>query len=822
MPPKAKSPSVSINRIWEATAVPQWLQEAEKIVVNDGVFGCTMNDMIHDLLKGPFICGDAETTGTNIVDDQIVSLQFCSSGNRAWFVPIAMVGMDNLSMSYVAHKLAPVWKCGLVFHGGAFDWQFIQRYADFEITADTMVEAKCLPDLWIMPRDFSLKGLAGYLFKLEVIKFNSLFPRRTADPSKRFDLVDRAVAIPYACQDPLLTYRLHEYFLSRLDTNHFIYRLEHEIIKPVARMELLGIGFNSSLLDQTRTAAEVELAELTSLIYEQAGSEFNIGSPAQLGTILYDTLGLTCSSKTPGGQRSVGVEALDSLEGQHPIIGYLGDYRDIVKLKTAFLDKLPTHVASDGNIHCSIHPWGAISGRTSSSGPNLQQVPKPKGKGAHGDDIRKLIRQAFIPPAGFVGLLDQDYSQLEYRLFGSLSQDPTLVEAFLAGEDVHKRTASIVFGVPYDKVDSTQRDRGKTLNFASIYGQGPDALAKAFNIPVYKSKEFIRDYWARMPGAAKYVRSMETFAKNNLYCETYFGRRRSLPYANSKNMRLRSESEREAVNSPIQGLGSDLMKIAIIRGDKALAQGFKSRMCLTVHDQLVTAIHPDDKLYEVAEVLRDAMEIQLDGFVPLLTEAKYGPNWYDTTKHTYTKSAVSVAVIWDAPSSSVPASVAVDPPVEEHTDGLLDSEPLLGSGVFHLNLEPQEKCSEDEERPRIDGHNTFSSAEQDSGVSIQPQPQAAMARDNDITWTDNATHTEVTHWLTIEGHGPPLDAAMAVLLSAPGLVAVYVPFESTVKDTGIRATVTPETLFRLRRCLVAFTMSKALRTDIRGQVGGVS
>lgn len=633
----------------------EWLDKCQLIIV-DNIDA--LRRMVTELLTAGFVTYDVETTGLQIIDDSLVSMQFAGSEDTAYFIPLAMQGMTNLSLPEVIVELQPLWKRGLIGHNIGYDWKMTQRFVDFEIEADTVIEAKLVPELWNdYQYKWDLKSLAHGLFQLEVVEYSDLFPRRTPKKAMRFDLVDPEYGIPYACQDVLLTWKLHLELLAKykLDQSHNIYKWEHQLIKVIARMELLGIGLNTQKLNEAEKVATALMDTDQATISALAGEDILISSSAQISKLLYEKLGLVAPRMTPSGKTgSSDAKAMEMLKGQHPVIETIVHYRNIEKLRNAFLSKLPGFVQSDGCVHTSYNQYGAISGRMSSKKPNLQQVPKERDK--DGDELRVAIRSSFVPPVPYIGLLDIDFSQIEYRLAASLAKDRGLIEAFINGVDVHVKTAAMMYKVPIEEVDKQMRNRGKTANFAAIYGQGPDALAETWGLTRYEAQEIMKQYWRAVPGLRRYCEYLREQAREKGYSETYFGRKRVHPNINHRAYSLKSTAEREAVNSPIQGAAADLMKLAMLRCDKALKVGnFKSGMLLTVHDQLTFGHHPDDDLDTLSEAMREAMELDLPGFVPLLTDAGYGPNWNDIEKFEYP----SRRAIKESPAKLLPAPLAV-------------------------------------------------------------------------------------------------------------------------------------------------------------------
>lgn len=633
--------------------IPAWLQQADLIVVKtlDQV-----NRMVDDIMQAPFRAYDVETTGLRVVDDEIVSMQFAASPTKAYFLPLKMRTMPNLPQHEVIYRLTPVWKAGLIGHNIGYDWKMTQRFADFEIIADTLLSAKSVPELWIDYRySWDLKSLAEGLLELTTIEFKHLFKDRKQ--AKRFDLVSPEIGVPYGCQDVLLALRLHMLLRDKygFDQTEFIPTLEHEIIKPLSRMELLGVGLDTEQVKAAEMAGEKVLAEDLNFINQLAGYEVNVNSTAEVRKLLYDTCGLTAPKKTGHGLESTNAKCLEMLRGQHLVVDTLIHYRNFYKLQTGFIQTLPDFVQSDGCIHTSYNQWGAISGRLSSNKPNLQQIPKERGR--DGDELRLAIRGSFVPPSGYAGFLDIDFSQIEYRIAASLAKDKMLMDAFINGEDVHQRTAAMMYKIALESVTKHQRDRGKTLNFGAIYGISEKSIAEMWGMSEYEVRQIMRSYWAAVPKLARYLKQLIADCQRTGYAETYFGRKRPIPNIKAAFGGLRGAAEREASNSPIQGAAADVMKLALKRACKALGE-FSSRAVLTVHDQLVIAHHPSDNLDDLSEAVREAMEIEIPEFVPLITEAGYGKNWNDIEKYVYPSRrpkevAVVVAGMLDIPESPV-------------------------------------------------------------------------------------------------------------------------------------------------------------------------
>lgn len=605
---------------------PTWLDDCKFHVVGSYV---ELEAMVEVLKQCDTICFDTETTGLRVVDDDVVALQFCGHEDQAYFVPTAMLDQKftNLNISEVVRICRPLWDKGVVGHNLGYDWKMmVQHGADFNINADTLLMSK----LYDVYDSAALKDLLKKHLGLdEVITFKSLFPPKFKREQRRFDVVEYERAVPYACQDVIGGRRLYHWFKPKLDTSHFIYQLEHDCIKPLAKMELLGVQLNQEQIATATIEAEKMMAEQMALIEQIAGRPVALTKPRDVAALLFDQLHLpVLKSSEKTGAPSTDAATLKALQGKHPVVDAILAFREAEKIKVGFLDPLPTFVQQDGCIHTQYNQYGAVSGRLSSKEPNLQQVPKERGKS--NDALRAAVRSSILPPPGFVGFLDIDYSQIEYRLFASLSGDRGLLEAFEKGIDVHVQTASVMFGKTIDEVkaDKNLRQRGKSLNFMAIYGGSKYKLAEMVGCTVDEAEELLNGYWKTLGTAARYVELVKAKARGTGYTETFFGRRRAVPGINSRDRKEKSAAEREAVNTAVQGTAADLIKMAIVRADRILeSKGFKSRLVLTVHDELVVAHHQDDDLDEVANAMQWAMEISMPGWCEMTSEPGYGTDW---------------------------------------------------------------------------------------------------------------------------------------------------------------------------------------------------
>ena len=385
-------------------------------------------------------------------------------------------------------------------------------------------------------------------------------------------------------------------------------------------MEHAGIEVNAELLVRQSDELAQKISALEAQAHELAGQPFNLGSPKQLGEILFGKLGYAPVKKTATGAASTDEDVLEKLAEDYPLPRILLEWRSFSKLKSTYTDKLPKMVDPvTHRVHTTFSQAVAVTGRLASSDPNLQNIPirTPEGR---------RIRQAFVAPKGF-SLMSADYSQIELRIMAHLSEDPGLLRAFMAGEDVHRATASEVFGVPLDQVTGEQRRYAKVINFGLIYGMSAFGLARNLDIDRGVAKNYIDQYFAKYPGVARYMDEIRKTAKAKGFVETVFGRRLWLPEINSPNGPRRQGAERAAINAPMQGTAADLIKIAMIQVQRALEQEkLRARLVLQVHDELVLEV-PDEEVETIRRLLPQKMEHVASLRVPLIVEVGVGRNW---------------------------------------------------------------------------------------------------------------------------------------------------------------------------------------------------
>jgi DNA polymerase-1 len=477
-------------------------------------------------------------------------------------------------------------------------------------------------------RQHNLDALALEYLQIKKIPTTDLIGSGKGQRSMR-DVPLDAVA-RYACEDADVTWRLRDILEAKLretDTWDLFQRVEIPLIAVLKDMEQAGVCLDVPLLQQMSREMDRQLLTLTQEIHELAGEVFNINSTQQLGRILFDKLeihraqGIKRVRKTKTGY-STDVAALEQFK-THPLVGKILEYRQLAKLKSTYVDALPQLVnPQTGRVHTSYNQTVAATGRLSSSDPNLQNIPARTEQG-------REIRKAFIAGREDRRLLAADYSQIELRILAHLSQDATLIESFRVGEDVHRRTAAKIFGVPPEEVTPEQRARAKTINFGVIYGMGPQRLARENEISLDEAKAFIAAYFATYPGVQRYITASVNQAKEQGFVTTLLGRRRYLPELFSDNQGVRVAAENMAINTPVQGSSADLIKLAMIHIRRRLRQEkLHAQMLLQVHDELVFEV-PMAELDTVKPLVVEEMEQAIQLAVPIQVDVGVGRNWFE-------------------------------------------------------------------------------------------------------------------------------------------------------------------------------------------------
>lgn len=584
--------------------------------------------IVGEIANSDWLAVDTETTSLSIIDAELVGISFSFRTAEAYYIPVGHADSSaNLPLQDVLDMLRPVLtgdRPKLIAQNVKYDAMVFAKYGiEFKrLGFDPMLASYCLDP---GARAHGLDALAEQYCGHTMQPITELIGSGAKQQS--FSLVDVEKATYYSAEDADYTFRLYE-VMSPLLEPAGVDRLFEEIELPLApvlgRMERAGVNIDREYLRGLSQTMEKKINDLVTRIYEAAGEEFNLNSPAQLGHILFDILKLAPVRKTAKtAQRATDVGVLEKLADEHPLPRLMLDYRQLAKLKSTYVDALVdlTH-AMTGRVHTSFQQTVAATGRLSSTDPNLQNIPIRTEEG-------RQIRRAFVPRDKDHVLLVADYSQIELRLMAHFSGDPALVSAFRDAADVHARTAAEIFGIPESEVTPDQRRLAKTANFGIIYGVSAFGLSQQSDMSVGEAKTFIDTYFKRYPGVRKFIDQTIAQARTDGVVRTLFGRRRFLPDISSSNRQRREFAERNAVNTPMQGTAADIIKKAMIEIDRQLYQnGKRSMMTLQVHDELVFDAHKSDVEW-LQQLVKSCMENAVELQVPLIADLGIGDNWLD-------------------------------------------------------------------------------------------------------------------------------------------------------------------------------------------------
>jgi DNA polymerase-1 len=429
--------------------------------------------------------------------------------------------------------------------------------------------------------------------------------------------------LSFACYSAYVAYRSAEKLrdlLFRAEMLQLFEKIETPLIYTLYDMEIRGIRVNKAALKDYGTNLEAGIGVLEKNIYELVGEEFNINSPKQLGVILFEKLRLPFGKKTKTGY-STSADILERLQGEHPVIAMILEYRQLTKLKSTYADGLAGYIREDGRIHGHFHQTITATGRISSTDPNLQNIPIRM-------ELGRQIRKVFIPEEDYV-FLDADYSQIELRVLAHMSGDERLIQAYKEAKDIHRITASEVFHTPFDEVTPAQRSSAKAVNFGIVYGISSFGLGQDLNITRKEAERYIEKYFQTYPKVKSYLDRLVAQAKEEGFSTTLFGRRRPIPELTSSNFMQRSFGERVAMNAPIQGTAADIIKIAMVRVNQKLKkQNMRSRLILQIHDELLIEAYKDE-IEAVSKIMLEEMQKAAQLLVPLEVEVKEGKNWFE-------------------------------------------------------------------------------------------------------------------------------------------------------------------------------------------------
>ena len=580
--------------------------------------------LLKKLQQQSSVCFDTETTGLKALEVELIGISFSWETGKGYYVSfpddqsetLAVLEefrsfFENKSIEKIGHNLKYDIKVlsnyGMPVKGPLFDTMI----AHYLINPDMRHGMDILAETYLNYQPVSITKLIGKKGK------NQLSMRD-------IPLNDQT---EYAVEDADITLQLKKHFIEELKKGNVIKlfnEIELPLVSVLTAMEIEGINLNTNFLNELSIKLTNDINRLEKTIFDQAGEEFNIASPKQLGVVLFENMKLVDKpKKTKTGQYSTAEDVLSNLSKDHEIIANVLEYRQFKKLQSTYVDALPNEInPNTGRVHTAYAQAVAATGRLSSTNPNLQNIPIRTERG-------KQVRKAFIPRDENYVLLAADYSQIELRIIAALSEEETMIEAFKNGEDIHASTAAKVFDVPLSEVTREQRSNAKTVNFGIIYGVSAFGLSNQTDLTRKESKELIDLYYETYPKLKNYMSAQVDFARDNGYVETVLQRRRYLKDINSRNAIVRGAAERNAVNAPIQGSAADIIKIAMINIFKRFEkEGFKSKMLLQVHDELVFDAHKDE-LEIIKPIIKYEMEHAFEMIVPLDVEMGIGENWLE-------------------------------------------------------------------------------------------------------------------------------------------------------------------------------------------------
>jgi DNA polymerase-1 len=576
------------------------------------------------LLKQKSVCFDTETTNKDALNAELVGMSFSFKSREAFYVAVPN---EQADAQKIVDAFLPFFEnesIEKVGHNIKYDLHVL---ANYNVVVKGPLFDTMIAHYLIQPESKqSMDFLAEYYLQYQPISIETLIGKKGKNQGNMRDLEPREVS-DYACEDADITMQLKAILEPQIQKDHLkelFYEMEMPLVRVLQRMEKEGVNIDVEGLQNYSIVLEEESKQLEKEIKEIADTDFNLDSPKQLGEVLFDKMKISAKAKkTKTGQYQTSEDALEQFRNDHPIIGKILEYRQNKKLKSTYVDPLPTlRDVKDGRVHTNYMQTVAATGRLSSNNPNLQNIPIRTQKG-------KEIRKNFIARNADFKIMSADYSQIELRIIAALSEDPAMIEAFQQRHDIHTATAAKVFQVPMDEVTKDQRSAAKAVNFGILYGQSAFGLAQNLGISRTEAKSIIDSYFAQYATIKSFMDKMVSEARELGYVETIRKRRRYLPDINSANAIVRGYAERNAVNAPIQGSAADIIKLAMIAVDNAMQeQGVQSKLLLQVHDELVFDVHHSE--HEIMqELVRNAMENAIHLVVPMEVEMKIADNWLD-------------------------------------------------------------------------------------------------------------------------------------------------------------------------------------------------
>lgn len=579
--------------------------------------------LVNNLLKQKVVCFDTETTSLNELEAELVGMSFSYKKGLAYYVPLSEDQGEVLQTLEIFRPFFEKEDLVKVAHNLKFDYKILKRY---NITVkgamfDTMIAHYLLnPD-----GRHGMDYLSEVYLNYKPVSIETIIGKKGKKQGSFRD-ADLRTQTDYAAEDADVTFQLYELFAPQLKKENLedlFFSIEMPLMEVLAKMELEGISLDEKWLAQESIDLENDLRQLESKIFEISGEEFNMNSPKQLGEILFEKMQLDPKAKkTKTGQYATSEDVLQKLSSKHEIIKHILEYRTYQKLKSTYVDALPSQIEkTDNRVHTNFSQTTAATGRLASVNPNLQNIPIRTLRG-------QQIRGAFVSAEG-KKIISADYSQIELRLISEISGEDNMIKAFQNGEDIHASTAAKLFNIPLEEVSKTQRSQAKSVNFGIIYGQGAFALAEQTGLSRTEAKQMIEAYFETYPKLKEYMAEQVRKAREVGYVETLLGRKRHLKDINSNNFVVRGHAERNAVNAPVQGSAADVVKMAMIKIQKELEkEKLQTKMLLQVHDELIFEA-PIDEVEVAKNIIKMEMENAVETQVPLLVEVGVGNNWLE-------------------------------------------------------------------------------------------------------------------------------------------------------------------------------------------------
>jgi DNA polymerase-1 len=587
-----------------------------------------LESLVAALNAASVISFDTETTSTDEMTAGLVGISLAVKEGEGYYVPVGHNAGTQLPLEGVLSALRiPLTNSRIpkIGHNSKYDYIMLARLGlePAPLAFDTMIAE------WVIDpssRNLGLKNLAAARLGEAMTHIEDLIGKGKKQRSMaEVAIQDAAVYAVADAETPLRLQPLLEAELKRIPKAwDLLTGIEMPLVSVLAEMEMAGVALDRDFFAAFSVQLDERMKAIEQDVYAAVGKTFNLNSTQQLSDLLFVTLRLTPPNqgrKTASGHYSTAAGVLDEMSGQHPVVDMILEYRELSKLKSTYVDALPVQIHPEtGRVHTSFSQTGAVTGRLSSSNPNLQNIPTRT-------EIGRRVRRGFVAEAGNV-LLSADYSQIELRIVAHMAGDEAMLNAFRAGQDIHATTAAAIYGIPLQQVSKEQRRHAKAINFGLIYGMTAFGLTRTTELTLAESEDFVAAYFRQFPGIKKYLDGIRREAAQKGYVETLLGRRRYFPALKSQlNYNLKNREEREAINAPIQGTAADIMKIAMLKIPPALAQaGLRGRMLLQVHDELVIEC-PRAELTATARLVQQVMENAYPISIPLSTEARWGLNW---------------------------------------------------------------------------------------------------------------------------------------------------------------------------------------------------